>query len=123
MDKEGGGCAASALSLLKPDVFRRQLHALLRASRHGSLRILFPFVTDVQEVRQARQLLKSVAADLGVSDEDLAKVPVGAMIEVPAAAYTADLIAREADFLTIGTNDLIQYSLAVDRSDARVSQL
>jgi phosphotransferase system enzyme I (PtsI) len=58
-----------------------------------------------------------------MSDSDLGRVPIGAMIEVPAAAYTADLIARHADFLTIGTNDLIQYCLAVDRSDARVSQL
>jgi len=123
MDKEGGGMRGLRLSLLKPDIFRRQLRALLRASRHGSLRILFPFVTDVQELQQARQLLKSAAAEVGVSDDDLARVPVGAMIEVPAAAYTADLIAREANFLTIGTNDLIQYSLAVDRSDARVSQL
>jgi phosphotransferase system enzyme I (PtsI) len=123
LDKEGGGMRGLRLSLLKPDVFRRQLRALLRASRHGALRILFPFVTDVQEVQQARQLLKSAAAELGLGDADLAKVPVGAMIEVPAAAYTADLIAREADYLTIGTNDLIQYCLAVDRSDARVSQL
>lgn len=123
MDKEGGGMRGLRLSLLKPDTFRRQLRALLRASQHGSLRIMFPFVTDVEEMQQARLLLKSVAAEIGIGDEHLARVPVGAMIEVPAAAYTADLIAREADFLTIGTNDLIQYCLAVDRSDARVSQL
>ena len=66
---------------------------------------------------------REVAAEIGIADSELRRVPVGAMIEVPAAAYTADLIAREADFLTIGTNDLIQYCLAVDRSDARVSQL
>ena len=123
LDEEGGGMRGLRLSLLKVEPFQRQLRALLRASRHGALRIMFPFVTNVQEVRQARQLVRSVAGDLGMSDAELARVPVGAMIEVPAAAYTADLIARDADFLTIGTNDLIQYCLAVDRSDARVSQL
>ena len=123
LDQEGGGMRGLRLSLLKPEPFRRQLRALLRASRHGALRIMFPFVSNVEELRQARRLIKDVASELGLSDEDLARIPVGAMIEVPAAAYTADLIAREADFLTIGTNDLIQYCLAVDRSDARVSQL
>jgi len=123
LDQEGGGMRGLRLSLLKPEPFRRQLHALLRASRHGALRIMFPFVSSVEEMREARRLIKDAAGDVGLSDADLALVPVGAMIEVPAAAYTADLIAREADFLTIGTNDLIQYCLAVDRSDARVSQL
>jgi len=123
LDEEGGGMRGLRLSLLKPEPFRRQLRALLRASRHGALRIMFPFVSGVAELREARRMIKEAAAELGVSDEELAGVPVGAMIEVPAAAYTADLIAREADFLTIGTNDLIQYCLAVDRSDARVSQL
>ncbi len=123
LDEEGGGMRGLRLSLLKPEPFRRQLRALLRASRHGSLRLMFPFVSNVDEVRAARRLIREVASELGFGDADLARVPVGAMIEVPAAAYTADLIAKEADFLTIGTNDLIQYCLAVDRSDARVSQL
>ena len=123
LDQEGGGMRGLRLSLLKPEPFRRQLRALLRASRHGALRIMFPFVSNVEELREARRLIKEVGSDLGLGDDDLARVPVGAMIEVPAAAYTADLIARNADFLTIGTNDLIQYCLAVDRSDARVSQL
>jgi phosphotransferase system enzyme I (PtsI) len=123
LDQEGGGMRGLRLSLLKPEPFRRQLRALLRASRHGSLRIMFPFVSNVEQLREARGLIKDVASELGLGDADLARVPVGAMIEVPAAAYTADLIARHADFLTIGTNDLIQYCLAVDRSDARVSQL
>ena len=123
LDEEGGGMRGLRLSLLKPEPFRRQLRALLRASRHGALRIMFPFVTAVEELRDARRLVRDVAAELGVSDAELQRVPIGAMIEVPGAAYTADLISREADFLTIGTNDLIQYCLAVDRSDARVSQL
>jgi len=123
LDEEGGGMRGIRLSLLKPEPFRRQLRALLRASTHGALRIMFPFVTAVEELRDARRLVREVAAELGMTDAELQRVPVGAMIEVPGAAYTADLIAREADFLTIGTNDLIQYCLAVDRSDARVSQL
>jgi phosphotransferase system enzyme I (PtsI) len=123
LDQEGGGMRGLRLSLLKPEPFRHQLRALLRASTHGALRIMFPFVTAVEEVREARRLVRDVAAELGISETDLRRVPVGVMIEVPGAAYTADLIAREADFLTIGTNDLIQYCLAVDRSDARVSQL
>lgn len=123
LDEEGGGMRGLRLSLLKPEPFRRQLRALLRASRHGTLRVMFPFVSGVEELREARRLIREAAGELGVTDEELARVPVGAMIEVPAAAFTADLIAREADFLTIGTNDLIQYCLAVDRSDARVSQL
>jgi phosphoenolpyruvate-protein phosphotransferase (PTS system enzyme I) len=123
LDQEGGGMRGLRLSLLKPDAFRRQLRALLRASRHGALRIMFPFVSAVEELREARRVIREVAAETGIADDELRRVPIGAMIEVPAAAYTADLLAREADFLTIGTNDLIQYCLAVDRSDARVSQL
>jgi phosphoenolpyruvate-protein phosphotransferase (PTS system enzyme I) len=123
LDQEGGGMRGLRLSLLKPDTFRRQLRALLRASRHGALRIMFPFVSAVEELREARRVIREIAAEIGIADDELRRVPVGAMIEVPAAAYTADLIAREAEFLTIGTNDLIQYCLAVDRSDARVSQL
>jgi phosphotransferase system enzyme I (PtsI) len=123
LDQEGGGMRGLRLSLLKPDAFRLQLRALLRASRHGALRIMFPFVSAVEELRDARRMIREVAAETGIDDAELRRVPVGAMIEVPAAAYIADLIARDADFLTIGTNDLIQYCLAVDRSDARVSQL
>jgi phosphotransferase system enzyme I (PtsI) len=104
-------------------LFRVQLRALLRAARHGSLRILFPFVSGVEQLRAARRLIDEAAADLALRGEEVPRVPVGVMIEIPAAAYTADLIAREVDFFTIGTNDLIQYCLAVDRADARVSHL
>jgi phosphotransferase system enzyme I (PtsI) len=117
------GLRGLRLSLTRPELFRVQLRALLRAARHGSLRILFPFVSGVEQVRAARRMIEEAAADLAARGEQVPRVPVGVMIEIPAAAYTADLIAREVDFLTIGTNDLIQYCLAVDRADARVSHL
>jgi phosphoenolpyruvate-protein phosphotransferase (PTS system enzyme I) len=117
------GLRGLRLSLTRPELFRVQLRALLRAARHGSLRILFPFVSGVEQLRAARRLIDEAAADLAARGEQVPRVPVGVMIEIPAAAYTADLIAREVDFLTIGTNDLIQYCLAVDRADSRVSHL
>ncbi len=117
------GLQGIRLSLAHPELFRRQLRALLRAARHGQLRILLPFVSCVEEWRQARQLLSQVERGVRAGGQDVRAVPVGIMIELPSAALTADLLAREADFLSIGTNDLVQYCFAADRADDRLAHL
>lgn len=115
------GLRGIRFGLARPAVFKIQLRALLRASSHGALRIMFPFVSSVEEVQQARALLDEARREIEAAHGAVPAVPVGVMIEVPSAAIAASLLAGEADFFTVGTNDLIQYVLAVDRTDDRVS--
>ncbi|MGM0593121.1 MAG: phosphoenolpyruvate--protein phosphotransferase [Pseudomonadota bacterium] len=118
------GLRAVRLCLKEPELFRTQLRAILRASAHGPLRLLIPMLTTVQELEQTLQLIqeqKQALSRQGVAFD--AQLPVGGMIEVPAAALSTDLFARRLDFLSIGTNDLMQYTLATDRTDEAVSHL
>jgi phosphotransferase system enzyme I (PtsI) len=118
------GLRAIRLSLRAENVFRTQLRAILRANTYGHLRVVLPLITTITELRQAKEIISEVKQELveaGV--EHNASLPVGVMIEVPAAALMVDLFARESDFLSVGTNDLIQYLLAVDRANGNVAHL
>ncbi len=117
------GLRAIRYCLAHPEIFSTQLRALLRAAHHGRVRVLIPMISHLHEVHAVRHALAAAERELDVRGVPYGSVELGAMVEIPAIAIAIEPFARELDFLSIGTNDLIQYTLAIDRGDSEVSDL